>query len=128
MITGAGGTIGGELAIQAARLKPASLILVDHNEFGLYQCIANIEKLLSPMSGTKPRLVPQLASISDYNLNTACGVLDSRYSFHAAAYKHVSMVEQNTITGIANNIGTYYLCLAAFRSKVSNFVLISPMR
>lgn len=127
MILGAGGTIGSELAVQASELSPKALVLVDHNEFGLYRIQGIIERSASANNPDAFAVFPQLASITDRKKITELirfWAPDTIY--HAAAYKHVPMVELNTIEGITNNaLGTYYLCKAALQNKVSNFVLIS---
>ena len=126
MVTGAGGSIGSELCRQIIRLQPSCLVLFEISEYGLYQ----IEKELlesCKASNLKVTIKPILGSIID----TARieGVLkhfsvDTLY--HAAAYKHVPMVEHNVTEGVTNNIfGTLNTALAAINSRVKSFVLIS---
>lgn len=126
MITGAGGSIGAELSKQVLLQKPACLILYDHSEFGLYQ----IERELSEISKTKSisvKIVYVLGSI--LNKRKIRSVL-SQYSvytlYHAAAYKHVPLIQNNVCEGVRNNVyGTYVLAEAACQHNVRNFILIS---
>lgn len=121
MITGAGGSIGSELCRLIAKWSPTAIVLFEANEFALY----NIDKELSSLEGLK--IIPVLGSITD-----ATRVEDTikRYSvqvvFHAAAYKHVPLVEANVLEGIRNNVfGTQTVADIAFANGVENFVLIS---
>jgi len=121
MVTGAGGSIGAELCRQIVTLAPRELILVESSEYALYQ----IERSLRSISAT--RLVPRLASVRDTDRIRSIlhdhGV-DTIY--HAAAYKHVPLVESNVIEGAANNVlGTLALTRLAHETGVSTFVLIS---
>lgn len=121
LVTGAGGSIGSELCRQIIALTPKRLVLFDLDEFALYE----IERTLRDKSTVE--LVPILGSVTDarlvkrvfeqYGIDTV---------FHAAAYKHVPMVELNMLSGIANNVfGTLTVAEAAFDAKVEYFVLIS---
>ncbi len=121
LVTGAGGSIGSELCRQIVALRPKALILFDLDEFALYE----IERTLREQSGCE--LVPVLGSVTDEatvgRLFQSCRI-DT--VFHAAAYKHVPMVEINPISGIANNVfGTWVVAEAAHKAKVEYFVLIS---
>lgn len=125
-MTGAGGSIGSELSRQILDLAPRVLILLDHNEYGLYQIHAELERL-SLQRGAALELVPVLGSVRHSQR-----LLDVMQSwkvdtvYHAAAYKHVPMVEHNVGEGVLNNLfGTLYCAQAAVRSGVRNFVLIS---
>jgi len=121
MVTGAGGSIGSELCRQIIQQQPLALILFERAEFQLYQ----IEKSLNQL--TKIKIIPILASITNQKR-----VLDVYAAFkvqtvyHAAAYKHVPLVEQNPAEAVWNNIfGTLTLAQAAMTQKVETFVLIS---
>jgi len=121
LVTGAGGSIGSELCRQIVTLEPGTLILFDVDEFALYE----IERELRDISDVE--LIPVLGSIADHN---AVGRVFAHHRvhtvFHAAAYKHVPMVELNVLSGIANNIfGTWTVAEAAFDANVEHFVLIS---
>jgi FlaA1/EpsC-like NDP-sugar epimerase len=126
MVTGAGGSIGSELCRQLIKLKPLKIILFEQNEFNLYR----IEKELSAIqSGDVPpvELVSLLGSVQNINLlDLVMRQFDVHSVYHAAAYKHVPMVEQNIIEGVKNNLfGTKNVAEAALRNQVKNFVLIS---
>lgn len=126
MVTGAGGSIGSELCRQILVQKPLRLILLDMSEFGLY----TIEKELIAVKlhmGLTTEIMPFLGSVLDadkcHKILTTFGV---QTLYHAAAYKHVPLVEQNPIEGIRNNVfGTLSIAQAALRAGVANFVLIS---
>jgi FlaA1/EpsC-like NDP-sugar epimerase len=122
MVTGAGGSIGSELCRQIVKSEPASLILFELSEFNLYQ-IENELKVKHP----ELVLTPVLASIQD---NEALRGTIEKYKiqtiYHAAAYKHVPMVEANPLAGIRNNVfGTSNVALIALEYDVEKFVLIS---
>ncbi|MEJ5057628.1 MULTISPECIES: polysaccharide biosynthesis protein [unclassified Pseudomonas] len=126
MVTGAGGSIGSELCRQIFALGPITLLLFDHSEFNLYSILSELEQRASRMS-VPVRLLPILGSIRHQDklldVMKTWGV-DTVY--HAAAYKHVPMVEHNIAEGVLNNvIGTLNTAQAALQSGVSNFVLIS---
>jgi FlaA1/EpsC-like NDP-sugar epimerase len=128
VISGAGGSIGSELAKQILLLKPAKLILVELSEFALY---AIESELLRIQEDYRPSIVTKiitiLGSTGDYRLvHTIFATWKVDTVYHAAAYKHVSLVERNICSGVANNIfGTYAFALAASRAGVSDFLLIS---
>ncbi len=121
-ITGAGGSIGSELARQALRWAPRQLILLDHNEFSLYQ----IDQQLRQSELACP-VMPILATITELDrLKKLLMHFQVETLFHAAAYKHVPLVEHNLYQGLYNNvIGTKNVALAAMAAKVSHVVLIS---
>lgn len=126
MVTGAGGSIGSELCRQIITVGVRDLILFDHSEFNLYRIHLELTNYIQQAS-LAVRLIPVLGSVRNadllFKVITTCQV-DTIY--HAAAYKHVPMVEQNIAEGILNNvIGTLNLAQAAILAKVSNFVLIS---
>ncbi len=122
MITGAGGSIGAELCRQIASLEPAALILLENSEFNLYSIELELREQFSELS-----LHAHLADITDA---VACDRLFAKYHpqvvFHAAAYKHVPMLETQVREAVKNNIlGTKVVAQAADRYGCSEFVLIS---
>jgi FlaA1/EpsC-like NDP-sugar epimerase len=121
LVTGAGGSIGGELCRQIIAQSPSGLILLDSSEFGLYQ----IERRLRAISDVS--IVPVLGSIGDETLLRSIFARQRVQTiYHAAAYKHVAMVESNMPEGVANNvIGTLALARAASAADIETFVLIS---
>ncbi|BFN28975.1 UDP-N-acetyl-alpha-D-glucosamine C6 dehydratase [Pseudomonas sp. SCT] len=126
MVTGAGGSIGSELCRQIIASQPAVLLLFEHCEFNLYSIHLELERRIE-REAFSTRLVPILGSIRD-----ADRVLDVMRTwgvqtvYHAAAYKHVPMVEHNVAEGVRNNVvGTLNVAQAAVQAGVSNFVLIS---
>lgn len=128
LLTGAGGSIGSELARQILQLSPDRLILVEQSEFGLYRIEQELSALLASAGTEKlPVIVSELANVADADVVER---LLKRYRphsiFHAAAYKHVPLVEANPISGIRNNVfSTLYLAQCASRFNVENFVLVS---
>lgn len=126
MVTGAGGSIGSELCRQILGTRPATLLLFEHSEFNLYSIHSELEQRIRCES-LPVRLVPVLGSIRNPAL-----LLDVMRSwtvntvYHAAAYKHVPMVEHNVAEGVMNNLfGSLYTAQAAVKSGVEHFVLIS---
>jgi FlaA1/EpsC-like NDP-sugar epimerase len=121
MVTGAGGSIGAELAQQIAALKPAHLLLFDVSEFALY----HIHRTLTAKTDCK--ITPCLGSV--IHAEQLVQLLQSHQVdtiYHAAAYKHVPLVESNILAGTANNVlGTWHVATAAYDANVTNFVLIS---
>lgn len=122
LVTGAGGSIGSELCRQIIALKPSVLVLFEQNEYGLYKIDQELQSVNSQI-----KIIPILGTIQSqqciekifeqYQINTV---------FHAAAYKHVPLVEANVVEGIKNNVfGTLSVAQAAISAKVSTFVLIS---
>ena len=122
LVTGAGGTIGAELSRQISRQKPKKLILFELNEFALF----NIhEELIGKFKNLE--IVPLLGNILDQKkLETVFKTFNVDTIYHAAAYKHVPLVESNICEGVQNNIlGTLSVVKATINEKVKNFVLIS---
>jgi FlaA1/EpsC-like NDP-sugar epimerase len=122
MVTGAGGSIGSELCRQIMLLAPKALVLFEISEFSLYQ----IEKELEKLSSTVP-LISVLGSVLNQNrVESVCQHFQVQTIYHAAAYKHVPIVERNTNEGIRNNVfGTLHSAQAAINSGVETFVLVS---
>jgi len=122
LVTGAGGSIGSELCRQIVRCKPKALILCELNEFYLYKIY---EELIA--IDQKIKIVPLLANVQDENkMNEILKSFKVETIYHAAAYKHVPLVEANICEGILNNVfGTYAVVKAAIKQQVLNFVLIS---
>ncbi len=122
MVTGAGGSIGSEISRQILKLKPKKLILIELNEFALYK-IFEESKILNQSIKTVPLLLSIQNSSKIENVIKTFRV-DTIY--HAAAYKHVPLVEENICESIKNNVfGTFAIARAALKYNVSNFVLIS---
>jgi FlaA1/EpsC-like NDP-sugar epimerase len=126
LVTGAGGSIGSELCRQIMRIGPVTLILLELNEFALYTIHEELLALNSKTS-TGTKLVPLLASVQDKpRLLEIVTTLQPHTIYHAAAYKHVPLVEANPVAGIQNNVfGTLNVAMAALESGVENMVLIS---
>ncbi|WP_183694941.1 polysaccharide biosynthesis protein [Rhizobium leguminosarum] len=127
MVTGAGGSIGGELCRQILRNAPSSLILLDQNEFALYNIDAELRKLAELYEHENLQIVPILCSVRDQDrMEHIIQSWRPQTLYHAAAYKHVPLVEHNAVEGIKNNVmGTLVAARAARKYGVSNFVLIS---
>jgi UDP-N-acetylglucosamine 4,6-dehydratase len=127
LVTGAGGSIGSELCRQIIKLRPNSLILVERTEFTLHSITIELNQLKKKQGMDNLNIIPILGSVRHRNRMQAV-LEDHRVQtiYHAAAYKHVSIVERNPIEGIQNNIfGTYQITKAAIAAKVETFVLIS---
>ena len=126
MVTGAGGSIGSELCRQIIRNQPAKLILFELSEFSLYSIDKELRDFQTA-SDMDIEVLPILGSVQHrkrlFTIMQAFGV---QTVYHAAAYKHVPMVEFNTIEGVRNNIyGTMFCAQAAIDARVETFVLIS---
>ena len=126
MVTGAGGSIGSELCRQIFLQNPKQLILFDHSEYALYAILHELQSRLTP-DNTPIEITAFLGSVSDRTrveqvfMGTAIDTV-----FHAAAYKHVPLVENNLFEGIKNNLfGTLVLSSVAIDARVKKFVLIS---
>jgi len=122
MVTGAGGSIGSELCRQIIRLQPTMLILYELNEFSLYA----IEKELKQQESGIPVVAVLGSVLNQKRLEAICPRFNVQTIYHAAAYKHVPMVERNASEGVRNNIfGTLSCARAAIISGIETFVLIS---
>jgi FlaA1/EpsC-like NDP-sugar epimerase len=125
MVTGAGGSIGAELCRQILELQPAALVLFEQSEFFLYSIEAELRGRAGPASALN--IYPILGSVTDQvRLEKVIAKFNVQTIYHAAAYKHVPMVELNPCEGAFNNvIGTYRAASAAVNNGVETFVLIS---
>ncbi|MCX8833329.1 polysaccharide biosynthesis protein [Vibrio parahaemolyticus] len=126
MVTGAGGSIGSELCRQIVEQSPKSIVLFELSEFGLYQIDRELNQLKLE-KGLTCDIIPLLGSVQrQHRLETTMSSFKVQTVYHAAAYKHVPLVEFNVIEGVRNNIyGTYYTACAAIKAGVESFVLIS---
>ena len=147
LVTGAGGSIGSELCRQIIRIKPKALILYEQNEHALYDTEIELNELVQQVFSSSVNMpdqtIPLLASQTNHNrlniitpilasvtnqsrLEMVCAAFGVQTIYHAAAYKHVPMVEKNPLEAINNNIlGTYRAAMAAINSVVDTFVLVS---
>jgi len=129
LVTGAGGSIGSELCRQILLQQPKMLILLEQNEFALYAIEQELQNKVSDDLNTlhSIKLISILASVRDEPLiNQIFQQYHPHIIFHAAAYKHVPLVESNATEGILNNaFGTYVVAKAAVAAKIANVVLIS---
>ena len=128
LVTGAGGSIGSELCRQILAVNPAKLLLIEQSEFALYAIHQELEDKLAGLGGaTPPVLVPLLASVQDDDrMREIMSTWHPDTVYHAAAYKHVPLVEHNPAAGIKNNVlGTLRIAQAAAENGVTDFVLIS---
>src|SRR5690606_20419935 len=121
MVTGAGGSIGSELCRKIAQWRPQRLVLFESNEFALYkiemELAAKKDLAAVPVLGSVTQEQRVVSAIREYGVDVV---------FHAAAHKHVPLVEANALEGIFNNVfGTKTVADAAFDNGVKDFVLIS---
>lgn len=126
LVTGAGGSIGSELCRQIIRSRPKRLILVEQSEYFLYAIESELRQM-ALAEGCDVELIPELADVADRN---SVFRIFRRWQpetvYHAAAYKHVPLVESNPIAGMRNNIfSTLYCALAAEAVGVRRFILVS---
>jgi FlaA1/EpsC-like NDP-sugar epimerase len=124
LVTGAGGSIGGELSRQILAQAPARLLLIEQSEFALYAIHQELEQRLA---GQPTVLVPLLASVQDAErMHEIMSTWRPDTVYHAAAYKHVPLVEHNPVEGVKNNVlGTLRTAQAAVDNAVADFVLVS---
>jgi FlaA1/EpsC-like NDP-sugar epimerase len=125
-VTGAGGSIGSELCRQIVAEHPAKLLLIEHSEYALYAIHRELETLCRDRA-LQVELVPLLASVNDLGrIDQIFRVYAPASVYHAAAYKHVPMVEHNPAQGVVNNVfGTFNVARAAVQNRASHFVLVS---
>ncbi len=126
MVTGAGGSIGSELCRQILTSQPAALVLFEHSEFNLYSIQGELEKQIQK-EGREVTLIPILGSVrNSERLLDVMRTWSVQTVYHAAAYKHVPIVEHNVAEGVLNNVlGTLQTAQAAVQAGVEHFVLIS---
>lgn len=126
MVTGAGGSIGSELCRQILKQSPKKLVLFELSEFALYAIDRELNATAKEL-GLNVRILPMMGSVQRENRVQA--VMESfgvQTVYHAAAYKHVPLVEHNVVEGVRNNVfGTLYTARAAIAAKVETFVLVS---
>ncbi len=128
LVTGAGGSIGSELCRQIVRLKPTRLVLFEQSEIALYAIEKNLQLILASEPRPRPvQIVALLGSATNsYRMREIMQVYGVHTVYHAAAYKHVPIVEQNVTDGIHNNtFATLHTALAAHEAGVEIFVLVS---
>ena len=123
LVTGAGGSIGSELCRQIIKHKPKKLLMVEISEYALY----SIHDQLNSESNTDTELIPLIGSVQDaQRMERIISIFKPATIYHAAAYKHVPIVEENLIEGLKNNLlGTFELAKLALKNNVNNFVFIS---
>ncbi|OYU43117.1 MAG: polysaccharide biosynthesis protein [Burkholderiales bacterium PBB4] len=126
LVTGAGGSIGSELCRQIVIEQPSHLLLLDHNEYGLYAIHQELGRLCHDRHLTI-HLEPLLGSVGQAaRLRTICQTWSPHTVYHAAAYKHVPLVESNPVQGVENNVlGTLHMAQVAVECGVTSFVLVS---
>jgi FlaA1/EpsC-like NDP-sugar epimerase len=128
LVTGAGGSIGSELCRQILLQAPTKLLLIEQSEFALYAIHQELEeKMTERGAANRPILVPLLASVQDdERISEIISTWHPDTVYHAAAYKHVPLVEHNPSAGIKNNVlGTLRTAQAAADNGVTDFVLVS---
>ena len=124
-ITGGGGSIGKEIFRQIINLNPKSILLIDSNEYNLYKLGQEIDDLLG--QNKKINIIMKLGDIKDFRLIKSFFILyKTDIVYHAAAYKHVPLLEKNPLQAIQNNIiSSYSICRAAEEASLSKVTLIS---
>ncbi len=123
LVTGAGGSIGSELCRQIIKHKPKKLLLVEISEYALY----SIQEELNESKNKEIEIIPLIGSVQDsQRMERIISLFKPATIYHAAAYKHVPIVEENLIEGLKNNLlGTFELAKLALDKDVLNFVFIS---
>ena len=126
LVTGAGGSIGSELCRHIVRLNPVRLVMFEQSEYGLYRIERQLKAILKAES-IDVELVAIMSSVQNRTrIDAVLSSFEVETIYHAAAYKHVPMVEHNMIEGIRNNVfGTLRLAEAAIEAEIETFVLIS---
>lgn len=136
LVTGAGGSIGSEICLQVLNRFPKVLLLLEFSEYALYNVNEKLSLVIEQLKAKSdysqdlyvlPRVVPLLGSVQDKGrLRELVKIWKPKLIYHAAAYKHVPLVEENIIEGIKNNVfGTLAVAEVAIEQEVSNVVLIS---
>jgi len=127
LVSGAGGSIGSELCRQIVRLAPRRLVMMELSEFALYSIEQDVLQIIAEEGIQNVQIVPAIGAVQRENYAERLmreHAIETVY--HAAAYKHVPLVESNVIEGVYNNVlGTYHFALAAINAQVNKFVLIS---
>lgn len=125
-ITGAGGSIGSELCRQIFKHQPRKMVLIDHSEYSLYTLCAELEEAILRV-GAEVEVAPILGSVTDGDLLAKVFTHHGVHTiYHAAAYKHVPLVEENGYQGFHNNVcGTIEASIAAMKAGAKQFVLVS---
>ena len=124
LVTGAGGSIGSQLCREISNIGPKKILLIDSNEYALYSILNELDNL----NHNKPiKIIPLLTSVQNRkNIKTVLETWKPDTVYHAAAYKHVPIVEHNLAEGVKNNVfGTLTLAIDSLELGISNFVLIS---
>lgn len=126
MVTGAGGSIGSELCRQIIRYSPKTLVLFELSEYALYAIEKELRHLINELN-VDVQLVPVMGTVQRQSrIETVMSSFNVHTVYHAAAYKHVPLVEYNVVEGVRNNVfGTLYTAEAAIKAGVETFVLIS---
>ncbi len=124
MVSGAGGSVGSELCRQILKLRPKTLVLFERSEIALYSIDQELREIADRLGVST---VPVLGSVTDARLALSTMIeTGTEVVFHAAAYKHVPLIEINPVAGLANNVlGTHVFAKAALAAGVKVFVLIS---
>jgi FlaA1/EpsC-like NDP-sugar epimerase len=124
LVTGAGGSIGSELCRQILTVKPQTLLLIEQSEYALYEIHQELEE---KALGTEIKIIPILASVQNQDrMHEIMSTWRPHTVYHAAAYKHVPLVEHNPAEGVKNNVfGTLKTAKAAIDNCVQDFVLVS---
>lgn len=127
LVTGAGGSIGSELCRQVLRLRPRALVLLERSEVALYELDQDLLRLRAQSHDDLPVPLPVLGDVCDRpRLESLCRDQGVQVLFHAAAYKHVPLLERNPCVGVANNVGGTRVALeVAFACGLERFTLIS---
>jgi len=130
LVTGAGGSIGSELCRQILKNAPDTLLLVERSEYALYAIQGELQEILASSSGSEGRrirVVPLLASVREESrMREIMSTWRPHTVYHAAAYKHVPLVEHNAAEGVKNNVfGTMITAMVAAECGVNDFVLVS---
>jgi FlaA1/EpsC-like NDP-sugar epimerase len=127
LVTGAGGSIGSELCRQILQLRPKTLLLLEQSEFNLYTIHLELEQLSANVDLAGVQLLPLLGSVQDEaRIDSILSAWKPDTIYHAAAYKHVPLVEHNPAEGVRNNVfGTLNMAQLAKKHAVRDFVLIS---
>lgn len=124
LVTGAGGSIGSELCRQILRWSPLNLVILDISEFSVYKIF---DELGSDYSNSTTNVIPLIGSVQDSHfISNVMSLFRIDTIYHAAAYKHVPLMEMNIMQCISNNVlGTHNIAKQAMEAKVSDFILIS---